>query len=101
MRELVEIGPGKIVARGWRLSEVALVPTRRTLDIDPYQEDVYRTLIQVHGELGQLGQAKAWYELCSRRMSGELDIDVSPDVQRVFQRMMRVRAPEAVPRSGA
>ncbi|WP_112135068.1 GuaB3 family IMP dehydrogenase-related protein [Glycomyces dulcitolivorans] len=46
MRELVEIGPGKIVARGWRLSEVALVPTRRTRDIDDvsteWQLDAYR-----------------------------------------------------------
>lgn len=46
MRELVEIGPGKIVARGWRLAEVALVPSRRTRDIDDvsteWQLDAYR-----------------------------------------------------------
>ncbi|MEU6064759.1 bacterial transcriptional activator domain-containing protein [Streptomyces sp. NPDC047082] len=74
--------------------------SRRTLDIDPYQEDVYRTLIQVHGELGQLGQAKAWYDLCRRRMSGELGIDISADTQRVFQRMTGVRKPRAASRPG-
>ncbi|MER5359013.1 BTAD domain-containing putative transcriptional regulator [Streptomyces sp. NPDC002785] len=63
---------------------------RRSLDIDPYQEDVYRTLIQVHGELGQLGQAKSWFKLCSDRMSGGLDIDISPDTQRLFERVLRV-----------
>ncbi|MEU2156229.1 BTAD domain-containing putative transcriptional regulator [Streptomyces sp. NPDC019396] len=63
---------------------------RRTLDIDPYQEDVYRTLIQVHGDLGQLGQARSWYKLCSARMSNGLDIDVSPDTQRLFERVLRV-----------
>ncbi|MCX4515754.1 hypothetical protein OHA27_36950 [Streptomyces sp. NBC_01619] len=69
---------------------------RRTLNIDPYQEEVYRTLIQVHGELGQLGQAKAWYELCDRRLSGELDIDISPETQRLYVKMMRVRTLMAV-----
>ncbi len=53
MRELVEIGPGKIVARGWRLSEVALVPTRRTRDIDDvsteWQLDAYRFEIPAVG----------------------------------------------------
>ncbi|MGW7364403.1 AfsR/SARP family transcriptional regulator [Streptomyces sp. NPDC054841] len=72
---------------------------RRSLDIDPYQEDVYRTLIQVHGELGQLGQAKAWYELCNRRLSGDLDIDVSQSTRRVFDRMMRVRGLSAASRA--
>lgn len=72
---------------------------RRTLDIDPYQEEVYRTLIQVHGELGQLGQAKAWYELCERRLSGELDIDISLDTQRLFMNVMRLRTPVSAPRS--
>ncbi|WP_338674970.1 BTAD domain-containing putative transcriptional regulator [Streptomyces sp. SCSIO 30461] len=63
---------------------------RRALDIDPYQEDVYRILIQVHGDLGQLGQARSWYKLYSARMSDGLDIDVSPDTQRLFERVLRV-----------
>ncbi|MFC4338110.1 GuaB3 family IMP dehydrogenase-related protein [Salininema proteolyticum] len=39
MREMVEVGPGKIAARGWRLEDVALVPTRRTRDIDDVSTD--------------------------------------------------------------
>ncbi|MEV7928455.1 BTAD domain-containing putative transcriptional regulator [Kitasatospora sp. NPDC088779] len=64
---------------------------RRTLDIDPYQEDVYRTLIQVHGDLGQLAQARSWYKLCRARMSDGLDIDVSPDTQRLLERVLRTQ----------
>ncbi|QSB07084.1 GuaB3 family IMP dehydrogenase-related protein [Natronoglycomyces albus] len=43
---MVEIGPGKIAQRGWRLQDVALAPGRRTRDIDDvsteWQMDAYR-----------------------------------------------------------
>lgn len=46
MREMVEIGPGKIAHRGWSLRDIALVPGRRTRDIDDvsteWQMDAYR-----------------------------------------------------------
>ncbi len=66
---------------------------RRMLDVDPYQEDVYRTLMLVHGELGQLGRVKSWYELCSRRMCEELGLGVTDDTRRVLERTLggRVR----------
>ena len=46
MRDMVEIGMGKAARRGFHLDEVALVPTRRTRDVDDvstgWQLDAYR-----------------------------------------------------------
>lgn len=70
----------------------AITLCRRTLQVDPYQENVYRTLIQLHGELGQLGQARAWYDQCCRRLSEELDVGITEDTRRAFERMMRTGA---------
>lgn len=67
----------------------ALTLCRRTLQVDPYQENVYRTLIELHGELGQLGQARAWYEQCCHRLSEGLDLGITEATRRVFERAMR------------
>jgi IMP dehydrogenase len=46
MRDSVEIGLGRSARRGYRLSEVGIVPSRRTRDIDQvsltWQIDAYR-----------------------------------------------------------
>ncbi|WP_412541553.1 GuaB3 family IMP dehydrogenase-related protein [Longispora sp. K20-0274] len=46
MRDVVEIGLGKVARRGYHLSDVAIVPSRRTRDVDDvstaWQLDAYR-----------------------------------------------------------
>ncbi len=46
MRETVEIGLGKTAQRGYHLRDVAIVPSRRTRDVDDvstaWQLDAYR-----------------------------------------------------------
>ncbi len=57
-------------------TDIAADLSCRTLQVDPYHEDSYRTLITEHASRGERGQAKRWYELCRRRL-GELA--VAPD----------------------
>src|SRR4029079_5174369 len=46
MRDVVEIGLGKSARRGYHLDDIAIVPTRRTRDVDDvstnWQLDAYR-----------------------------------------------------------
>src|SRR2546423_7652979 len=45
MRDVVEIGSGKVAQRGYHLDDIAIVPTRRTRDVDDvsttWQLDAY------------------------------------------------------------
>src|SRR5256885_14976321 len=45
MRDMVEIGMGKVAQRGYHLDDIAMVPTRRTRDVDDvstaWQLDAY------------------------------------------------------------
>src|SRR2546429_7956290 len=45
MRDMVEIGMGKVAQRGYHLDDIAMVPTRRTRDVDDvstsWQVDAY------------------------------------------------------------
>ncbi|MGK4584917.1 AfsR/SARP family transcriptional regulator [Kitasatospora sp. HPMI-4] len=61
---------------------------RRMLEIDIYQEQVYRTLMSVHGELGELGRVKSWYEMCARRMHDDLGVAPSELTRKVFERSL-------------
>lgn len=66
----------------------AITLSRRMLDIDPYQEQVYGTLMRVHAELGELGRVKSWYDLCARRMREDLNVLPSEETRRVLSRAL-------------
>ncbi|GAB2950959.1 BTAD domain-containing putative transcriptional regulator [Streptomyces heilongjiangensis] len=66
-----------------------IVLCRRMLEIDAYQEQVYRTLMSVHGELGELGRVKSWYEMCVRRLHDDLGVLPSELTHKIFERSMR------------
>jgi two-component SAPR family response regulator len=61
----------------------------RILGIEPYHEETYRTLIGVHGALGQFAQARRWYELCVRRLWNELRVRPAAATTRTFELAMR------------
>jgi DNA-binding SARP family transcriptional activator len=61
---------------------------RRMLDIDPYQEDIYQTMMLVHGQRGELGQVREWYRLCDRRFRIDLDLKPAEDTERIFRDAM-------------
>jgi two-component SAPR family response regulator len=62
---------------------------RRILDIDPYHEEMYQTLMMVHGRRGELGQVREWYRMCVRRLRRELDLAPADDTRRIFMRAIR------------
>jgi DNA-binding SARP family transcriptional activator len=64
---------------------------RRILDIDPYQEDTYQTMMLVHGQRGELGQVREWYRLCDRRFRIDLDLKPTEDTERIFRNAMAGR----------
>lgn len=73
--------------RGDHLGAVRLC--QRLLAVDPYQEELYQTLMLVHGKQGQLGQVQTWYDICLRRLHGELDVEPTETTYRIFARAVR------------
>jgi DNA-binding SARP family transcriptional activator len=72
---------------------------RRIIELDPYQEQAYQMLMEVHGSFGELGTVRRWYDLCSRRLRDELDVAPSQETTRLYNRAMRdeLRRADAMP----
>ena len=62
---------------------------RRILDIDPYHEEMYQTLMLMHGRRGELGQVRNWHRMCVRRLRDDLDVVPTETTRRIFARAMR------------
>jgi two-component SAPR family response regulator len=62
---------------------------RRILEIDPYQEQTYQTLMYVHGYFGDLGRVKSWHELCVRRLRDDLDVEPTSGTEHLFRQAIR------------
>jgi two-component SAPR family response regulator len=62
---------------------------RRILEIDPYHEEMYQTLMLVHGRRGELGQVRNWHHLCVRRFRDDLGLTPTDTTQRIFTRAAR------------
>lgn len=62
---------------------------RRILGIDPFHEEIYQTLMMVHGRRGELGQVREWHRLCVRRLRGDLGLPPTDITQQIFTRAMR------------
>jgi two-component SAPR family response regulator len=58
------------------------------LQLDPYQEAIYRTLMLMHGRLGHLGQVRSWHEMCVRRLRVELAVEPDQATTQVFAQAM-------------
>lgn len=61
----------------------------RLLEIDPYYEESYQTLMVAHGRRGELGQVRNWHEICVRRLREDLDIAPTDTTRRIFTRAVR------------
>lgn len=61
----------------------------RLLDIDPYYEESYQTLMVTHGRRGELGQVRNWHDICVRRLREDLDIAPTDTTRRIFTRAVR------------
>lgn len=61
---------------------------RRMIELDPYCERAYQLLIDVHGQLGDLGAVRRWYDLCERRLCDYLDVGPSQETIAAYDRAM-------------
>ena len=59
---------------------------RKILEIEPLHEETYRTLIGMHGKLGQISQADRWYRLCASRLQDMLGISPTDMTRSVYSR---------------
>ncbi|MEV7094834.1 BTAD domain-containing putative transcriptional regulator [Amycolatopsis sp. NPDC051045] len=68
---------------------------RRILDVDPYHEETYQTLMVLHARRGELGQVRNWHRMCVRRLRHDLDVPPTETTRRIFARAVRgeLRAP--------
>jgi DNA-binding SARP family transcriptional activator len=62
---------------------------RRILEIDPYHEEMYQTLMLLHGRRGELGQVRNWHEMCLRRLRDDLEVTPAETTDRIYARAMR------------
>jgi DNA-binding SARP family transcriptional activator len=62
---------------------------RRILEIEPYHEEMYQTLMLMHGRRGELGQVGDWHRLCVQRLGDDLGLRPTSTTQRIFFRAMR------------
>ena len=63
--------------------------SRRTLDIDPSNEEAYRALMFVHARRGELHQVKRWHQLCARRLRQQLDVTPAPVTDHLLRAALR------------
>jgi two-component SAPR family response regulator len=59
---------------------------RRMLEIDPYHEETYQTLMLVHGRRGELGQVRNWHRMCLRRLRDDLEVAPTETTRRIYAR---------------
>jgi DNA-binding SARP family transcriptional activator len=62
---------------------------RRILEIDPYHEEMYQTLMLVHGRRGELGQVRNWHRMCLRRLRDDLAVAPTETTTRIYARAVR------------
>lgn len=68
--------------------DAAMQYSRRTLDIDPSNEDAYRALMFVHARRGELYQVKRWHQLCTQRLR-QLDVSPAPVTNHLLRKALR------------
>lgn len=74
----------------------------RILEIDPYHEEMYQTLMLVHGRRGELGQVRNWHQMCLRRLRDDLEVAPTETTRRIYARAVRgeLRVPSSLRRHG-
>jgi two-component SAPR family response regulator len=60
---------------------------RRSLEVDPLQEDVHRRVMQCHVKAGRRADALAQYHLCREMMIQELNVETSPETDQLYRRI--------------
>lgn len=62
---------------------------RQILELDPFAEDAYQSLMVWHACRGELGRVRGWYDLCASRLATRLGVAPSPRTEHVLVAAMR------------
>jgi DNA-binding SARP family transcriptional activator len=76
--------------------EEALGTALRLLSLDPLQEQVHRSVMELQAELGRPGAALRQYQTCLAVLERELGVSPAVETQQLYQRILR-REPSAAP----
>lgn len=61
---------------------------RRALALDPYNEEMYRLMMEIHGNSKELGMALRWYSECDERMRAGLGVEPSDQTRDSLVRVL-------------
>jgi len=76
-------------------TERAIQTAIRLLRLDPLQEAVHRTLMQLYARQGRRGSALNQYQVCVAVLQRELGADPEPETKRLYHQLLS-RSPETV-----
>jgi DNA-binding SARP family transcriptional activator/pimeloyl-ACP methyl ester carboxylesterase len=78
----------------------AVLTARQLLKIDPLQETVHRTLMRLHGQLGQRAAALRQYQQCVTVLQRELGVEPELETKQLYQEILGQRAIVTGPLAG-
>jgi len=73
----------------------------RILEQDSCREDAFRLLMACHGQLGQPGRVRRWFEVCQRMLRSQLDCEPAPETVRLYEAALRGGPPPSTPLQAA
>ena len=69
----------------------AIAVAQRALRIDPLQESMHRTLMQLYSRSGDLLNALQQYDACAKILRRELDVEPDAETKNVHQEILQLR----------
>ncbi|MEZ4862404.1 MAG: bacterial transcriptional activator domain-containing protein [Caldilineaceae bacterium] len=101
-RELVNILQKLIVGYSRQQEWAAAIKAgQRCLSLDPLDEQVHRTLIQLYAHAGQPTAALRQYQECERILTNELQVTPDEETQALYQAIKARKLPPSVALPGA
>jgi DNA-binding SARP family transcriptional activator/TolB-like protein len=61
---------------------------RKLIEIDPYQEVGYRTLMQTASQLGLIAKVERTFRECTRRLRDDLDVEPEDETVELYQQLL-------------
>jgi DNA-binding SARP family transcriptional activator len=76
-------------------TEAAVKAALRLLALDPLEEPIHRTLMQLYVQLGRRGAALRQYQTCVSVLQRELGVEPEPETKQLYQHILRARPARA------
>ena len=66
---------------------------RKLIEIDPYQEVGYRTLMQTASQLGLIAKVERTFRECAKKLRDDLDVDPEEETIELYQQLLPKLSP--------